>query len=206
MRFLCLHGMGSNARVFEVQTAPLRYKLGATHQFEFVEEIKNLFPADEDYYAYFNEEVESFFSALADLDEYIRTEGPFDGIIGFSQGALLAATYLAHQYPGAEDTAYESIKCAVFICGSPPWQVIDGNARTAKEGLDGDIIRIPTVHIYGSEDPGYEQSLELSRICRKQGRGQLDHEGGHEIPRSAESTARMVWVIEDIIYRTLFVQ
>ena len=37
MRFLALHGSGTNNAVFESQTAAFRYKLGEEHTFEFLE-------------------------------------------------------------------------------------------------------------------------------------------------------------------------
>lgn len=35
--------------------------------------------------------------ALEDLDEFIQDHGPFDGVVGFSQGAALAASYILTQ-------------------------------------------------------------------------------------------------------------
>ena len=33
-------------------------------------------------------------TAISQLEAYLAVEGPFDGVIGYSQGASLAATYL----------------------------------------------------------------------------------------------------------------
>jgi pimeloyl-ACP methyl ester carboxylesterase len=58
-------------------------------------------------------------SALATLKEIIKEDGPFDGVIGFSQGAALAASLLlCHQ----SDTPQKSppFKVAVFIAGGLP--------------------------------------------------------------------------------------
>lgn len=35
MRFLCLHGMGTNSRIFEAQTAAIRHNLGSQRTFAF---------------------------------------------------------------------------------------------------------------------------------------------------------------------------
>lgn len=37
MHFLCLHGMGTNSRIFEAQTAAIRYTLGSQHTFKFLD-------------------------------------------------------------------------------------------------------------------------------------------------------------------------
>ena len=37
MRFLCLHGMGTNAQIFEAQLAQIRSQLVGQHEFVFVD-------------------------------------------------------------------------------------------------------------------------------------------------------------------------
>jgi hypothetical protein len=47
-------------------------------------------------------------------------------------------------------------------------------------------IQIPTVHIYGSKDPRYPASLQLSHLCSPELRRTYDHCSGHDIPRTKE--------------------
>ncbi|KAF2472398.1 uncharacterized protein BDR25DRAFT_14043 [Lindgomyces ingoldianus] len=127
MRYLCLHGMGTNANIFDFQTGPLRHALGTHDEYQFYEGdhdiepapgISNLFPheATKAWYApslgsHTHSEAKEF------IREIIETEGPFDACIGFSQGAaLLASVILDHQ---EENPFGEGLfKFAVFICGS----------------------------------------------------------------------------------------
>lgn len=52
---------------------------------------------------------------MDDLEEYVKSEGPFDGVLAFSQGAALAAMLIAR------DTFPAPFAFAVFICGGPPF-------------------------------------------------------------------------------------
>ncbi|KAL2847785.1 serine hydrolase FSH [Aspergillus pseudoustus] len=50
-------------------------------------------------------------------------------------------------------------------------------------------ITIPTVHVYGAKDPRWPAGIQLAEFCAD--RSELDHGGGHDIPRST-------WVAEGI--------
>lgn len=47
-------------------------------------------------------------------------------------------------------------------------------------------IQIPTVHIYGSQDPRYPAALQLAYMCDERARMMYDTGSGHDIPRSKE--------------------
>jgi pimeloyl-ACP methyl ester carboxylesterase len=51
--------------------------------------------------------------------EVLDEEGPFDGLIGFSQGAALAASLILQH----SDRAHPLVDCAIFICGTLPWML-----------------------------------------------------------------------------------
>ncbi|KAK6063019.1 NADPH-dependent 1-acyldihydroxyacetone phosphate reductase [Seiridium cupressi] len=50
-------------------------------------------------------------------------------------------------------------------------------------------ITIPTVHIYGGKDPIWPSSIQLAYLCDPTDRVMYDHQGGHDVPRSAEVVA-----------------
>ncbi|KAI9044724.1 uncharacterized protein KD926_011694 [Aspergillus affinis] len=108
MRFLCLHGQGTSSDVLKTQIASLRYHLDATdsHEFDFIDGavlwppargIREVFGDEVESFSYFDESAASILGAVVDLAQYIDTHGPFDGVIGFSQGAVLAATLIIAQ-------------------------------------------------------------------------------------------------------------
>ncbi|KAF3202890.1 hypothetical protein TWF192_008435 [Orbilia oligospora] len=138
MRFLCLHGLGTNSKVFETQTAAIRAELGEEHEYEFVDgtvpwpkakELGDLFSDDDEYFAYYDPfDAESMLKALFQLEEYIEEEGPFDAVMGFSHGAALSSTLLLGR--GTEREGWQSpFKLAVFLAGGGPlsWEALHKN-------------------------------------------------------------------------------
>ncbi|KAH8652665.1 serine hydrolase FSH [Tricladium varicosporioides] len=212
MRILCFHGRGSNSKVPEIYhgAAALRYELGPDeHEYEFVEGtipckadagIKNLISDKDQCFAYFEHSLPSVRAALQDLDDYISNNGPFHALLGFSEGAILAASFLANQKK--EAPARFDIRCAIFICGSPG---IDcgGEGRLLNSEIDSGIIKIPTAHIIGENDPLFESGLELSRICHRHTREIVDHKGGHEVPRGAVAISEMASCISRVFDKTI---
>ncbi|KAA8905058.1 DUF341 domain-containing protein [Sphaerosporella brunnea] len=220
MRFLCLHGMGTNAEVFEMQTAALRFELGDRYKFEFVEGtvpwpaapgIQALFPSHTDFYAYYDSTSgPSILSALDLLHEYIAEEGPFDGVVGFSQGAALAATLMI-RHDQLNQTVEPLFRCAIFMCGAAPcdWRGLDAGGKVRKLGVetDGKLIHVPTAHILGANDEAVGESHILRGLCGERGKVVYDHGGGHEVPRAPkEVTLGMAQAVRDVIDKANFVQ
>ncbi|KAH8703110.1 EF-hand calcium-binding domain protein [Talaromyces proteolyticus] len=102
MRFLCLHGRGTNADIFESQLAALHSRISSEHTFDFIDAefdcppapgIGDLFaPPYLCWYSQFDP------THIQTAHDYIRStieeDGPYDGVIGFSEGAALAASFL----------------------------------------------------------------------------------------------------------------
>lgn len=172
--------------------------------------IDNFATAEHGYFAYYTpHEAESFRTALHDLKKYIETDGPFDGLIAFSQGTALASAFLMEQLSSIGDGGRfrQPFQCAIFLCGRPPF--LDTGFQppgpVAGEDRGEKLISIPTVHIWGSTDyvdPG--QALALSALCGPQNTYVYIHPGGHEVPgprdkvaliNSANSIRRMLTVV-----------
>ncbi|RDL32027.1 Uncharacterized protein BP5553_09429 [Venustampulla echinocandica] len=198
MHFLCLHGLGTNSQVFEVQTAGLRYELGDQHTFEFVEGtipwpmapgISSLFDTDGSYYSYFDpNSPKSALDALHQLDEYVMAEGPFDGVLAFSQGACLAAMHLIRkrQQDSRGGQAQPPFNCAIFLSSIPAYDAVAfenrGEVRLLEPATDGQPIQIPTVHIWGQQEDSKKDSELLKELCNAQLATIFVHGGGHEVP------------------------
>ncbi|KAL4862618.1 serine hydrolase FSH [Aspergillus spectabilis] len=102
MRFLCLHGRGTNSNILESQLAALRSRLSAQHSFDFIDAecpchaapgVAGIYPAP--YLSWYErgspEEVQSAHDYLISV---LEDDGPYDGVIAFSEGAALAASLL----------------------------------------------------------------------------------------------------------------
>lgn len=60
------------------------------------------------------------------------------------------------------------------------------NYQMFHSSVDDVRIDIPTVHVVGRKDEWRLHSLDVMKLCREQFARVLEHEGGHEVPRSAD--------------------
>ena len=148
---------------------------------------------------------ESCQKGLQDLDAYVEEEGPFDGVMAFSQGAGLAAALIVPRQRHARlDPPF---KCAIFFSGGIPEDpsalLNDNESRSLMHYEEfEELIEIPTVHIWGRNDDIYPMfGPVLSKLCKAAEREELVHEGGHEIPGAKDT--RTVEVAVKLINRTL---
>lgn len=84
--------------------------------------------------------------AIKYLTEVMAKHGPFDGIIGYSEGATVAATMLLHEQRLFRKVGLEPMfKYAIFFAGWPPVDPITHHLVLSDENEDR--IDIPTLHI-----------------------------------------------------------
>lgn len=135
------------------------------------------------HFAYFDPfSTSSYIEALDQLAVYVSAEGPFDGVLAFSQGAGLAATYILRTRL-QDPTQKPPFKCAFFLSSVGVYDVSAcGEMRTLDSKIDGELITIPTAHAWGIRDEMKEQCESLSKLCSKDKAAVLVHEGGHEVP------------------------
>ena len=80
------------------------------------------------------------------LYDIMEKEGPFDGIMGYSEGATIAGTLLLHEQMREElEGRLPMFKCALFFGGWPPMTpTLDGLVLSDESDL---TIEVPTTHI-----------------------------------------------------------
>ncbi|KAG8623061.1 hypothetical protein KVT40_008037 [Elsinoe batatas] len=130
MKFLCLHGMGTNSEIHEAQLAPIIAQLDPSFEFIYVDGLTTCRPAsgvsglfEGPFYCYYDKPtVETLESAYTLIKEVIEDEGPFHGIFGFSQGGALAASLLLHHQKAAPHEP-DLFNMAVFTCASLPFDI-----------------------------------------------------------------------------------
>ncbi|KAK0386276.1 hypothetical protein NLU13_6113 [Sarocladium strictum] len=112
MRFLCLHGMGTNSDIYEAQLGPIMAQLDPSHEFVFVDGTVPCGPADgvetvfpPPCYCYYDKPTTAKLKAACGL----VLEG----------GALLASMILHHQ--AAHPYGPDLFRVAVFTCASLPF-------------------------------------------------------------------------------------
>ncbi|KAK1909131.1 hypothetical protein P3342_011209 [Pyrenophora teres f. teres] len=161
---------------------------------------------------------------LAHVASVLRTQGPFDGVIGFSQGGALAAMLASllepnrraafeaqyptggMQYPSSfeDDTGYvESaihapLKFAVVYSGFAP----EGEQHPYRAFYEPKI-KTPVLHFLGSQDVVVEEkrSLRLVAACeRTEERYVVYHPGGHFLPSTQKASVNaLVGFVKEVL-------
>jgi len=137
-------------------------------------------------------------NAMDYLYQIMEKDGPFDGIVGYSEGATVAATLLLHEQRRFErEGRIPMFKCALFFAGWPPMTPeFDGIVLADETDL---TITIPTCHIIGSLDPYLAGSLALYNICDMDTAILFDHAKGHTLPRHKDTVRELGDVIRNMI-------
>jgi hypothetical protein len=118
----------------------------------------------------------------------VRDQGPFDGFLGFSQGACFAG-----------------LLPALMDLHSPKFVILVGGFKsraTAHKDLISPApmepkISAPSLHIIGTSDEWVvpDRSKELLFCYDEKTRSVLEHPGGHYIPSDASSKQKIVdWI------------
>ncbi|EMR61339.1 hypothetical protein MGN70_001241 [Eutypa lata] len=123
---------------------------------------------------------------LDDLYRTIEEHGPFYGLIGYSEGATVAATIIVDDLKKRQAKGLEgsSFQCAVFFHGWPPLAT-EGESTLLLSDDVGELITIPTFHVVGASDPYLIGSMALFSICDSDSAEMFDHGKGHMVPRDS---------------------
>lgn len=158
--------------------------------------------------------------------------GEWVGLMGFSQGAKLAASLLLEQQ-ARERVARDAGKAVdVGLIGLPvTWRfgiLLSGRAPLANlnPGLlsggslydaggiseesgfqekieEENVIRVPTVHVHGLKDPGLHLHRLLYReYCAQGSKVLVEWDGGHRIPIKTDDVERVLGAVYDVAEKT----
>ncbi|KAK3010513.1 hypothetical protein RJ639_011004 [Escallonia herrerae] len=209
MKLLCLHGFRTSGSFLQKQLS--KWDLSIFHHFDLdfpngkypaggKSDIEGIFPPpyfewfqfDKDFTEYTNLE-----ECISYLCEYITSNGPFDGLLGFSQacqllflsiyirgcvkrGATLAALLLGYQKQGVVLKEHPPMKLFVSISGS--------KFRDPKicEVAYKDPISVKSAHFVGAKDWLKVPSEELATAFDNP--LIINHLQGHTVPRLGKET------------------
>lgn len=212
---LCLHGGGTNETIFQVQTIRIQRLLADEFEFVFTtapfESVPGpgMIPSFEGCGPYFRwtpdneptevpEESRTLLSRLA--KEQIMKDGKgFVGVLGFSQGAKLAAGLLLEEQHGKGIDWGEGLAFGVLCNGvCPPL-----TTWLSKKEKDTEIT-IPTLHLLGKSDPWKDESKRLHFAhCRKEQAALIESDVDHRLPVSEEDNEKVVLEIRQTYKRAL---
>ncbi|KAF2214647.1 hypothetical protein CERZMDRAFT_82593 [Cercospora zeae-maydis SCOH1-5] len=234
-RILMFHGGGTNSRIFRAQTRVIRRLLRPYFRFVFVEAPYVSYPGsdvvqvfrhmgpfkgwlrwqEEDCYRGHVEATQRIHDAIeaAMVEDDMRGgEGEWVGVLGFSQGAKLAASLLYTQQYQAEVLGklpqWPRFKFGILLQGRAPFVWLDAEEEVPIGMVDaaalstaqypkltpmplGRRLHIPTLHVHGLQDPGiqFHRAL-LHKNCDGRTARLLELDVVHRVPfKPADCTA-----------------
>lgn len=240
-RILCLHGGGTNARIFYSQTRALRAQLQPYFRLCFADAPFLCQSPGPDVTAVYKdlgpfrrwlrwlpahpeiptetavEEIEAAIEAAMMEDDAKGATGEWVGLLGFSQGAKVAGSLLLRQQgrSGRGEIGRLRFRFAVLMAGSDPLVSLKPDGRVEPglgdaaqimgvspswKGRRGEhVLRLPTIHVHGTRDPGLELHRQLlKRYCEEGGARLVEWDGNHRVPIKKNDVAAVVDQIRDV--------
>lgn len=215
-------GRFNSSRAYSIFTGPLIALLKNQIEFDFVDApsvgapapgIGEMFKSPP--YFVWNHCYEPY--EVSRVHDYVRgvqaQSGPYDGVIGFSEGAALAAALLLEDASHIDRRHTPMFRLAVFVNAvnliSPSAKLgkkmSEDEARSAVEAFNGGpseyrypaldfvyalcaktvpaLINIPTLHVIGMGDKFRDRSEELVKLCEGRLATTVRSPAKHEMPR-----------------------
>jgi predicted esterase len=175
---LVLHGMYQNGEILKYICTPLIDRLNNYVTLHFITgpiSYENEHSDVIDLYGWWNDDDEYTGSedSVKQIHDVFDEHGPFDGVIGFSQGAMMTSLLCALKKNDVNSYGWFSPKFIINICGHD-------NECLIYTDMFTNLIDVPSLHIIGVNDDIKESSIELS--CRFKNPVVKMYEMGHEIP------------------------
>ncbi|KAL4814354.1 hypothetical protein BDW67DRAFT_177064 [Aspergillus spinulosporus] len=202
---LCLHGGGTNAMIFQIYREPrpdvmLVYRNYGPFRVWFCDYNMSKVLTSRDVATAINA---SLALAMA-ADDAKGATGDWIGLLGFSQGAKVAASILYRQ----QRCGITNFRFTILFAGRGPlvWLMPDlphaatpfthSSSSWLTMGSDKHMLRLPTVHVHGLNNPGLEHYRDLLReYCDPLQTTLLEWEGNHRMPiknRDVETVVQQI--------------
>lgn len=195
-RFLCLHGFRTSAEIMKKQMGKwpelvldkldLVY-LDAPFPAEGKSDVEGIF--EPPYYEWFQfnkefTEYTNFDECLRYIEDFMIKHGPFDGLLGFSQGAILSAGLPGLQAEGLALKKVPKIKFLLIIGGAK------FKSPSVAEKAYASPIECPSLHFLGETDFLKPYGIELIACCSDP--VTVHHPKGHTVPRLDDKSLPVV--------------
>ncbi|XP_076920856.1 uncharacterized protein LOC143582107 [Bidens hawaiensis] len=130
-----------------------------------------------------------FDKSIAYIEDHMIELGPFDGVFGVSQGAIIGGALPGMQEHGACFTKVEKIKHVILISGGKLGSM-SFPAPKITETAFSSPINIPSLHIFGENDFAKQTAVELMEAY-------VDplvfyHHGGHGVQKLDEEGLKIM--------------
>ncbi|KAL8211209.1 hypothetical protein R6Q57_005646 [Mikania cordata] len=204
-RFLCLHGHGSSAAKLQehlnnwpdyvLDKMDLVF-INGPFSVDDEDELFEWFTLDKD-----NNTYKNFDEGMAFIEDCMVELGPFDGLLGFSQGAIVAGALPGIQKQGLCLTNVGKIKHVIIISGAKLGGRAFPSPKLAETAYSSPI-NIPSLHIFGEYDVARPNAPELVEAY-------VDplviyHHGGHEVPKLDEEGLKIMFEFLERIHAIVY--
>lgn len=253
-RIVCLHGGGTKARIFRAQCRRLSLHLQSETRLVFAQaafpfnagsDVLSVYGTWGPFRRWLRWQTDhpeapaeliarEIYQSLADAmrhDDLCGATGPWVAILGFSQGAKVAASLLYRQHvresllPGtgtarggaggvrfrfgillAGRVPLVSLDPSLALCPPLPAaaQITDPLLPGQKPVLaGGHVLRVPTIHVHGLRDKGLELHRQLfDECCDPTTRRLVEWDGDHRVPLKTLDVSRVVHEIGELARET----
>ncbi|XP_061077313.1 esterase OVCA2 [Conger conger] len=199
LRILCIHGYRQNSDSFRDKTGALRKLLKKQVEWVYMnaphsvsqrmdvvqEQEQKESKAEEDSRGWWFSDVQArsfdagevckaslgLEESLEAVKKAVQELGPFDGILGFSQGAALVAMVCALQ-----DFKF---RFAILVAG------FKSMCSEHERFYTGAALTIPSLHVFGEKDGVIPDKLSRELLSRFENPQVLTHPGGHFVPATS---------------------
>jgi predicted esterase len=214
---LCLHGGGTNATIFNIQTVRLQRALTGHFEFVFLDApvtspagpgVLPFFEGCGPFYRWGdhgspNLSDQTRKKIAARIREIEEGSGEFEGqgkgkgrrevvgVLGFSQGGRCAAGLVLEQQLGVTSPLkeFKGFRFGVFLNSTSPPLV----SKELTEDQRGQKVVLPAVHVIGSEDPWRDDGYKLwKESFDERSACLIELSVGHRLPVKDEDTQRIV--------------
>ncbi|CAM8940207.1 unnamed protein product [Rhodiola kirilowii] len=201
-RILCLHGFRTSGEIMKKQVVG-KWPESVTSKFDLFfadapfpcqgkSDVEGIF--DPPYYEWFQFNMEfteylNFDECLGYIEDLIIKHGPFDGLMGFSQGAILSGALPGLQKKGVALTKVPKIKFIIIIGGAK------FQAPVVAEPAYSSPVDCPSLHFIGEQDFLKKHGLALIESCIDP--VVINHPKGHTVPRLDEKGEKEMLVFID---------
>ncbi|KAJ5815535.1 Serine hydrolase FSH [Penicillium riverlandense] len=199
-----------------MQTARIREELDE-HEFVFIDGAVATTPSEgaavvtNEFYGYIpntTNDVGQYSDLVVGLVEYVRSQGPFDGVMGFSEGGMMAALLLIED----ARNSFAGFKCGIFFSAAVPFDpdvVRTRHLRCIDPTIDGVVVHVPTAviveknfarlrHLSPLDKLWPDDEEALVSICAEASREVVRHDLGHHVPGSASTTEGLTATLQAI--------
>ncbi|ESP03179.1 hypothetical protein LOTGIDRAFT_224587 [Lottia gigantea] len=214
LRILCIHGYRQNEQSFRERTGAFRKLTKKYAELVFITapnvvpplesleenstDTKNddqrgwWFSRSDDYFRAQDETdcCKGYEESLDVIKKAFISQGPFDGVLGFSQGAAMVSLLCGLQE--LEPEACPKISFAIMVASFKSRSIPHCKLYEKK-------VTIPTLHVFGDTDKVIPKEMSEELLVHYENPVILEHPGGHFIPASSPQKKVYVDFLERMI-------